>query len=271
MQKTFETDRPTLLVVELGAGRLTVRADDVVQTLVSVEGPGADRVTVERHGNQVMVTQQFGRGILSTGAPSVAVTLPRDSRLVAKLGRAGVTATGRLGSIRVKTGSGGVLIEDAGAETSIDCGSGDITVTRAGGALRLRSGSGRIQVEQAGDALVATSGSGGVSVGRVAGAASLKSGSGSVSVQEAGDDVSLSSGSGDLTVGRVRRGAVSARAASGDVSVGIPAGVPVWTDISSVSGSIVSTLVGAGRPAPGQDFVEVRARTVSGDVHLHQV
>jgi len=66
----------------------------------------------------------------------------------------------------------------------------------------------------------------------------------------------------------VRRGRVSAKGASGDVVVGIPAGVPVWTDITTVSGRIRLDLQGAGQPEEGQDHVELRARTVSGDVVL---
>ena len=46
---------------------------------------------------------------------------------------------------------------------------------------------------------------------------------------------------------------------------------PVWTDISSLTGRIHSTLSGAGQPAEGQDHVEVRAVTVSGDVELVEV
>jgi hypothetical protein len=42
----------------------------------------------------------------------------------------------------------------------------------------------------------------------------------------------------------------------------------VWTDISSLTGRIHSTLSGAGQPAEGQDHVEVRATTVSGNVSL---
>lgn len=271
MRRTFETDRPTLLHVELGAGRLHVRADDVAQTTVDVDGPGADRVAVERQGGTVTITQPMGRGLLHADAPTVAVTLPRDSRLVARVGRAGVDATGRLGSTRVKSGSGHVHLEEVGQEAVVDCGSGDIIVTRSGGTLRLRSGSGRIEVGRADADVVASSGSGAVTVGSCGGSVSLKSGSGAVAVQDAGGDVALTSGSGDVVVGRIARGGVAARAASGDVTIGIPPGTPVWTDVTTVSGAIHSTLVSAGRPAPGQDFVEVRARTVSGDVHLAHV
>jgi hypothetical protein len=60
------------------------------------------------------------------------------------------------------------------------------------------------------------------------------------------------------------------KGASGDVTVGVPAGVPVWTDISTVTGAIRSQLPHAGQPAEGADHVEVRAKTVSGDIVLTQ-
>ena len=50
--------------------------------------------------------------------------------------------------------------------------------------------------------------------------------------------------------------------------IGVPAGVPVWTDISTVSGRIRSDAEGAGQPAEGQHHIEVRAKTVSGDIVL---
>ena len=83
--------------------------------------------------------------------------------------------------------------------------------------------------------------------------------------------MSLTTGSGDLTVRTVRRGRVTVKGASGDVALGIPAGTPVWTDISTVSGDIRSGLRSAGKPEDGGAHVEVRARTVSGDVVLAEV
>ena len=45
----------------------------------------------------------------------------------------------------------------------------------------------------------------------------------------------------------------------------------MWTDVNTVTGSIASNLESAGKPAKGQDHVELRATTVSGDVRLIQV
>ena len=60
------------------------------------------------------------------------------------------------------------------------------------------------------------------------------------------------------------------KGASGDVHIGIPAGIPVWTDITTVTGRIRSSSSGAGEPSRGPDHVEVRAKTVTGDIVLTQ-
>jgi DUF4097 and DUF4098 domain-containing protein YvlB len=98
----------------------------------------------------------------------------------------------------------------------------------------------------------------------------VKSGSGDMRVRDAHRDLSLNTASGDLVVDVMHRGQLSARNVSGDISVGVPAGVPVWTDVSTMTGSVTSGLAAVGEPADGQDHVEVRATTVSGDVELRQ-
>ena len=99
----------------------------------------------------------------------------------------------------------------------------------------------------------------------------VKTGSGDLRVRQAHDDVSMATGSGDFLIDLASRGRITAKGASGDVVVGIPAGTPVWTDVSTVSGSIRSSLEGAGQPAEGEDHVELRAKTVSGDIVLTQI
>ena len=78
----------------------------------------------------------------------------------------------------------------------------------------------------------------------------------------------MTTGSGDTVIRTATRGRITSKGASGDVRIGVPAGTPVWTDITTVSGTVRSGLEGVGEPEPGADYVEVRATTVSGDVHL---
>ena len=139
------------------------------------------------------------------------------------------------------------------------------------GDLRVKTGSGHVQLGRVAGSTVVSSGSGRVTVDATEDETVAKTGSGDVRIGEASSHVAMSSGSGDLDVGAIRRGELKAKTASGDVRVGVPAGIPVWTDLSCVSGSVRSNLEGAGRPTEGQDHIEIRATTVSGDITLSQL
>lgn len=269
----FETHQPVELHVELGKGSLTITAEDTTETHVEVEGRDPDRVRVEQSGDRIDIVDQSSKSAFNFTSQgySVTVTLPLHSRLAVKTGSADVQATGPVGSSLVRAGSGGVDLERLTGASSIETGSGDVAVHEADAELRIKSGSGDVSIGTTAGAVMVSTGSGDVELGRARGPVSAKTGSGDLRVVDAEDDVSLSTGSGDLEVGRVRRGTVVGKGASGDIRVGIPSGVPVWTDITTVSGQIRSGLRGAGQPQDGQDHVELRARTVSGDITLVEV
>jgi DUF4097 and DUF4098 domain-containing protein YvlB len=271
MQHTFDTPNPVALFVELGAGDLVVHTDSTAQTVVDVHGKAADEVTVEQRGDEIIVQAPRKSGFFGSSHDiSVHVQMPHDSRLSTKLGSADVRVEGRLGETLLKSGSGDVRIEQLGAAGHIETGSGDIHVETATADLQVKSGSGDVVVDQLEGRATVSTGSGDVVIGSAAGAVELKSGSGDLQVREARQDVLMSTASGDLVVGTVHRGQVAAKNVSGDIQVGIPSGVPVWTDISTMTGTVRSELEGAGQPAEGQDYVELRAKTVSGDILLEQ-
>lgn len=272
MQKTFETPEAISLYVELDLGSVTVLCDDVAETAVSVDGRDADDVVVEQRGDQIQVVAPKNRGGLfdSDRGLAVHVRLPHGSALATKLASAPVTVTGRLGEARIRTGSGDVRVELLDGDGSAETGSGDIVIAETRGGLIAKSGSGRIEIGRADGPVSASTGSGDVVVGVASAAVSAKSGSGNVRVADAQADVSLKTATGDLVVGSIRRGQVEAKNATGDIRVGVVAGVPVWTDIKTVTGSVSSTLEGAGQPDEGQEYVELRAKTVSGDIYLEQ-
>ena len=274
MQKTFSTPQPISLYVEIGAGAVKVHArDDTDETQVNVDGPDADQVIAEQRGDQVVVVAPHKRGgfFNSSSDLHVTVIVPSNSELVTKLGSADLVATGSYGSARVRSGSGDVRVEDLGAESVVETGSGDIELEDAHGDLRIKSGSGDVDVRRLRKSAVVSTGSGNVTFGITEHDVIVKSGSGDVRVAEAHTDLSVSTASGDVVVGVIREGKLKAKAVSGDVLVGVPAGVPVWTDISAVSGQVSSTLEGTGQPEDGQDYVEIRATTVSGDIRLEQL
>jgi DUF4097 and DUF4098 domain-containing protein YvlB len=273
MQKTFDTSGPITLYVELGSGDLRVHAEETTQATVHVDGRDADEVVVEQRGDQIVVLAPRRKtGFFGVGNDiRVTATVPVDSDLVTKCGSADVTATGRYGAARIKAGSGEVRISDLTGDSTIETGSGDVAIDTSLANLRIKAGSGDVGIERVAGATVIATGSGSIFVGRTEDEAVVRSGSGDVQVKDALTDLSVTTASGDLRIDTFRVGTLKAKGVSGDVHVGVPAGIPVWTDISSVSGSIHSTLEGAGQPTEGQDFIELRATTVSGDILLQQL
>lgn len=272
MQHTFSTAEPVTLFVEIGKGTLTVEATETTESTVEVSGTDAEKVSVVHSDKKIAIVgpRHAGFGGRDKGV-EVLVTVPRDSDLVTKMGSADVIARGRYGLARLKSGSGDILLDEATGVVVVDIGSGDTELESVHGDLRVKSGSGDVRVGTSAGSVGISTGSGDVVLGTTRAAAVLKTGSGDLTVTRAESDLSLSTASGDLEVGRFDRGGLRTKSASGDVRIGIPRGVPVWTDISTVSGRIGSDLESTGQPAEGQDHVELRATTVSGDVRLHQI
>lgn len=268
-EHTFETPEPVQLFVELGKGVIHVRAVETTTTQVRVQGREADQVRVDHHGRRITVVAPRQRSLFG-GDPSlqVDVFLPEDSDVAVRSGSADVLVDGPIGSGQLRSGSGDVRIESLGGAGVVETGSGDVRVDAAHADLRIKSGSGEIALGRTAASLVISTGSGDVTVDHAAGPTAVKTGSGDLQVRESSTDVTLTTGSGDLTIGSAQRGKVNVKGASGDVRVGVPAGTPVWTDITTVTGDIRSSLTGTGEPAEGQAYVELRAKTVSGDIVL---
>ena len=265
---TFETPEPVQLYVENGSGHIDVTAADVSTTEVRIEGKNADEVQVVHDRGQVSVIAPKARGIFGDQKIEMDIVVPTDSGLVVKSGSADVRVTGQVAATKVKSGSGEVSLEQISGIASIDTGSGDVTLTEAQEQLKVRSGSGDFVADRLGGMTTVSTGSGDIRVEHAEGPVVVKTGSGDLDIAHATDDVSMTTGSGDTTIRQFSRGKITSKGASGDVRIGVPAGTPVWTDISTVSGRVHSGLEGVGEPEPGADYVEVRATTVSGDVHL---
>ncbi len=271
MERRFSTPHPVSLFVELRTGDLVVRAGDSAESVVEVTTKDEDGMTVDQHGDEIVVIASQGGFFGSSQHASVRVSVPTDSRLSTKLGSAGVRVEGRIGDTVVKTGSGDVEIDEISADARIETGTGTIRVGAVAGRLLAKSGSGDVVLDRIGGQAEVSTGSGDVLVAAAQQAVVVKSGSGDLRVRDALEDVTLSTASGDLAVDRVHRGQLTAKNVSGDISVGVPAGVPVWTDVTTMTGRVRSNLQGAGQPEDDQDFIELRATSVSGDVTLEQL
>jgi DUF4097 and DUF4098 domain-containing protein YvlB len=271
MHKTFTTEAHLTVYVELGSGRLITAAEAGDEAVVEITGPRADEFHVELSGSTLSVTSPRARFFGIGESHDVRITVPDGTDLVSKTGSADTETTGTLGMLKLRTGSGDIEVDKADGIVVIESGSGDVRGHEFGAEVRIKSGSGDIDLGEVRGTTGISTGSGDVVIGRAHAATVVKTGSGDLEVKRSEGDVTLTTASGDLTLGHVPSGKVIAKNVSGDVRVGIPAGTPVWTDITSVSGSVASNLTGGGKPAEGQPYVELRATTVSGDVVLQQI
>jgi DUF4097 and DUF4098 domain-containing protein YvlB len=272
METVFETPEPIHLYVEIGRGQVAVDAGVATQSTVEVTGERADEVIVEQDGRTLSIIGPKQRsGFRREPALNVTVTVPTHSQLVVRTGSADIAASGTFGLTELKSGSGDVEVEAVEAAAAIETGSGDIAVGRVSEDAWIKSGSGDVRFTEAMSDATVRVGSGDVEIDHTAGSASLKSGSGDLRVNTADGDLSAATGSGDTVIHRLNRGKLSIKSGSGAVAVGIPAGVPVWTDISTSSGTLHSDLASTGAPEAGQDYVELRLKTASGDITLKQL
>lgn len=269
LTRTFSTAGPVRLYVENGAGSVEVTASTTDATRVRVTGARAGEVAIAHEDDRVSVVAPRGRAGFFGGDQRLRleIELPLDSEVVVKGGSADVLVAGRTASARVKCGSGTVALDEVTGAVVVDTGSGDVRLAAAG-ELRVRSGSGDVEVARVAGAASLSSGTGDIRIGHAGAGVVVKTGSGDLEIAEAAGDVSSTTGSGDVLVRSARRGRISAKGASGDVRVGVLAGTPVWTDLSTVTGRVSSSLPPVGQPEPGADHVEVRVTTVSGDIAL---
>jgi DUF4097 and DUF4098 domain-containing protein YvlB len=267
----FETHSPVNLVVEISKGEVQVQCLDTTESVVRIEGKNADDVVVEQHGDSLSVIEP-GRGrIFGDNALRVDIVVPASSNPAVRTGSADIRLEGRAGHAQLRSGSGDCTVDAVEGHLLVETGSGEIRIDDVHGNLKVKSGSGDVEVGEASGTSSISTGSGDVSVDNAYGTTVVKTGSGDLSIEATHGDTSFSTGSGDVSIDHVHRGRVTVKGASGDVSLGIAAGIPVWTDVTTVSGTIRSDLQGAGQPQEGQDHIEVRAKTVSGDIALSQV
>ena len=263
MQKTFEVQGTTEVEIRLNAGDIQVDAtldgsvtvellahDDEAQQLV-------DEARVELQGNRVLVDVPQKRGGFSFGnlfgrqGITCRVRCPEGSLLTARTRSADLTVRGAIGGMNVATASG------------------DVEADRVLGGLNVKSASGDIGVRVVGAGINVQTASGDVALGAVRGSINVNTASGDVTINEADDNVNVNTVSGDQEHGAVMRGNVSAHSVSGDVRIGVRRGSKVYLDCTTVSGDTSSELeVSPEAPATDGPLVEIRAKTVSGDIRI---
>jgi DUF4097 and DUF4098 domain-containing protein YvlB len=186
------------------------------------------------------------------------VTAPTGADLVVRTKSADLRGRGSFGSAEVKTASGDI---------SLDTVTGDVLVKTASGDFALSDGHGLTHVQTA---------SGDVALQQARGEVTVQGVSGDVWIKEAKHSVHVNTVSGDQRVDAVVEGSVEAQAVSGDILIGVRRGSRVYVDANTISGSTSSEMNLTDAPTDDADssgaddgpMVEVRAKTVSGDVSI---
>jgi DUF4097 and DUF4098 domain-containing protein YvlB len=279
---TFDTPQPITVTVELGVGDLRIVAGDRTDTTVEVRPSDADKKADVTAAEQTRVEYAGGRLLIKApkhwrqytfrgGGESVDVQieLPAGSHLQGETGVAALRCQGRLGECRFKTGVGEIQLERAGA-VQLRTGVGDINVGKADGDAELSTGSGSVRIDRIDGAAVVKNSNGDIWIGQVSGNLRVNAANGRITVDRARDTVAAKSANGDVRLGEVAHGAVLAQTAMGKVEIGIRDGVAAWLDLHTRFGTVQNDLDTTARPEPGEDAVEVRARTAFGDITVHR-
>jgi len=233
----FPATDPIDLHLDIPAGNITVTALAAGTATVTVV-PCAEG----RRGEEFLAATRVGfdHGVLSVTAPDrrglhrgasldVTVEVPSGSAAELVTASADVRCSGELRSLVVRTASG------------------DVAAGRVTGPVQVHTASGDVRLSDVGE-LRAETASGDVQVGTAAG------------------DVSVRTASGEVRIGAVAAGRTDITSASGDVSVDVPAGIGVYLDLSTLSGSATSDLQATA--GDHDTAVTLRCRTISGDVRV---
>jgi hypothetical protein len=279
---TFDTPTSILVNLEVGVGDVRITASDRTDTTVTVRPTDPAKQSDVEAAEQTRV--EFADGRLLVKAPKnwrrytprgggdsidVEIELPAASRIHGETGVAALHCTGPLGECHYSTGVGDLYIEQAGP-ANLRTGVGDIAVDRVSGDAQISTGSGALRIRAVSGTAVIKDGNGDIWIGEVSGDLRATSANGGIAVEHAHDTVVAKSSNGDVRVDKVERGTVVAQTALGKVSIGVRQGVAAWLDLDTKFGKVHNELDSTGRPAPGEDAVEVRARTSFGDITVRR-
>jgi hypothetical protein len=212
-----------------------------------------DQVEVEFEDGQLAI--RGPRAIPSWRRTGLDLTIkaPAGSSCAAKTASADLSCVGRLSGLSISTASGDLSASTVTGDVAAKSASGDLLLDQVGGDLTVQTASGDVRANQ------------------VDGTVRINSASGDVTIGYCADSVTTKTASGDVQLGGVVSGAIELNSASGDVQVAVVPGTGVYLDLSSLSGSVRSDLDevdSADAAAPGGPAVEIRARTLSGNIHV---
>ncbi len=241
------------LDVDVATGSLQVRVGATSLVKVTVDSGGADEMEISQIGDTVSVREN-SRWLSRSRSARIVVEVPMRADVAIRGASLDITLSGTLGGVRCRTSSGDVQIEHVDR----------LELSSASGGVRVRTVNGDADINTA---------SGDVYADVVDGRLTVQTASGDLAVAVAKAGLEIGTASGDVRVDRCDGSDINVKTVSGGIRLGLPAGIRVDPDISTMSGKVTlpvaaSTL--AGPPAERRS-VRVRLRAVSGDIRIDRV
>jgi len=278
---TFDTPKPISVMLDLVVGDVSVTAGDRGDTVVQVRPSDASHEPDVRAAQQTQIDYAAGRLLVKApkqrrvglfgkvGSIDVSIDLPADSQIQAGASVAAFRCSGRVGECQVKTSSGDIQFDHAGA-LDLNTGFGAVVVDRVVGHAEVRTGSGRVRLREIDGTAVIKNSNGDTWIGAISGDLRAHAANGDICVDRADATVAASTANGDVRIGEVAQGATSLKTACGEIEIGIRAGTAARLDVSTSFGRVRNLLETIERPEPAEATVEVHARTSYGDIVIRR-
>ena len=277
---TFDTPVPVTVDLDLPVGDIRIIAGDRTDTSVDVrptdpakkgDVTAAEQTRVEFTDGRLLIKAPKGWRQLRGGGDSIDVEigLPSGSHIRGQAGVAALHSRGRLGECRYRNGMGEIQLDEAGS-VQLKSGAGDITVERVNGHAEITTGTGTLRLGRIDGTAAVKNSNGDTSIRDVTGDVRVSAANGSIAIDQAHGTVAAKTAMGDIRVGEAVRGSVVAESGYGKVEVGVREGVAAWLDLNTRFGNLDNDLADGRRPEPGEDAVEVRARTGFGDITIRR-
>ncbi len=280
--QTFDTPEPIAVDLELGVGDVRIVASDRADTIVEVrpsdpakkgDVTAAEGTRVEYVAGRLLIKAPRGwkqwapwRGDESI---DVQISLPTGSRVHGDAAMATLHASGHLGECRYHTSLGDIQVDQAGP-LQLKTGGGDITVDRATDRVDVTVGFGAVRIDRIDGTAVIKNSNGDTWIGEITGDLQVNAANGRIAVDHTAATLAAKTANGDVRVRDVFRGTILAQTGRGRIEIGVRDGVAAWLDLNSRYGKVRSDLDEAREPEPGEDTVEVRARTSYGDITINR-
>lgn len=261
---SFDTPEPITVDISVTAGAVQVDAGDRTETTVEVRPRDAAKESDVRAAEHVEIAYAGGRlevrdpqasglsRLLRKGMVDITVELPAGSRVHARSDYGGIRCVGPLGASEIATSTG------------------NITVGRIAGNAELTTAHGWIRAEEIDGSAVVKSTTGAITIGEVTGELRANSAHGDITVDRALASATARTTHGGIRLGQVVGGSVDVESSYGELEIGVREGTATWLDAVSTKGVVRSSLEAADDPGPAEQTVEVRARSVHGDVMVHR-